>query len=82
MIYVGTSGFSYKEWKGIFYPEKLPAKQFLSFYSQHFNTTEINNTFYQFPFTEHCRWLGVTGPRRVPVHLEVESEDHSQEAAD
>ena len=49
MIYVGTSGLSYKEWKGVFYPDKLPAKDYLSFYSQHFSTTEINNTFYRSP---------------------------------
>lgn len=48
-ILIGTSGFSYKEWKGIFYPEKLPAKQYLSYYAQHFSTTEINNTFYRIP---------------------------------
>lgn len=49
MIFVGTSGFSYKEWKGSFYPEDLPVKQYLSFYAQHFHTTEINNTFYRIP---------------------------------
>ena len=49
MIYVGTSGFSYPEWKGIFYPEDLPARRYLSFYGQHFSSTEINNTFYRFP---------------------------------
>jgi uncharacterized protein YecE (DUF72 family) len=48
-IFIGTSGFSYKEWKGIFYPEDLPAKQYLSFYAKHFPTTEINNTFYRMP---------------------------------
>jgi len=48
-IFVGTSGFSYKEWKGIFYPEDLPAKEYLSFYAKHFHTTEINNTFYKTP---------------------------------
>ncbi len=52
MIYVGTSGFSYKEWKGIFYPEKLPQKQYLSYYGEQFRTTEINNTFYRFPSPE------------------------------
>src|SRR6186997_955287 len=51
-ILIGTSGFSYKEWKGIFYPEKLPAKQYLQFYAQHFRTTEINNTFYKIPNAE------------------------------
>lgn len=48
-LWIGTSGFSYPEWRGAFYPEKLPAKQFLGFYAQHFPTTEINNTFYRFP---------------------------------
>ena len=44
-LYVGTSGYSYKEWKGKFYPQNLPAKQMLSFFSQHFRTVEINYTF-------------------------------------
>jgi uncharacterized protein YecE (DUF72 family) len=47
--YVGTSGYSYKEWKGIFYPEKMPAKDMLRFYSERFGTVEINNTFYHMP---------------------------------
>jgi len=48
-ILIGTSGYSYKEWKGLFYPPDLPAKNYLRFYSEHFPTTEINNTFYRFP---------------------------------
>ena len=48
-IYIGTSGFGYKEWKGIFYPEKIAPKEMLRFYSEHFNTVEINNTFYHMP---------------------------------
>jgi uncharacterized protein YecE (DUF72 family) len=51
-IYVGTSGYSYKEWKGIFYPEKLPPKEMLQFYGEHLGAVEINNTFYRMP-TEH-----------------------------
>jgi uncharacterized protein YecE (DUF72 family) len=46
---VGTSGYSYKEWKGIFYPEDLPAAKMLSFYAAHFGAVEINNTFYRMP---------------------------------
>ena len=45
----GTSGFSYKEWKGSFYPEKLPANKMLSFYSEQLAAVEINNTFYRMP---------------------------------
>jgi uncharacterized protein YecE (DUF72 family) len=53
-ILVGTSGFAYKEWKGSFYPEKLPAKKYLSYYAEHFRTTEINNTFYRMPTAKLC----------------------------
>ena len=48
-IYIGTSGFAYKEWKGKFYPEKISPKEMLRFYSGHFHTVEINNTFYHMP---------------------------------
>src|SRR5215471_8306455 len=51
-VFVGTSGFSYKEWRGIFYPEDLPVKKYLSFYAERFHTTEINNTFYRLPTTK------------------------------
>jgi uncharacterized protein YecE (DUF72 family) len=55
MIFIGTSGFSYTAWRGIFYPEKLPQKSFLSYYARHFLTTEINNTFYRIPKPEVAR---------------------------
>ena len=48
-LHVGTSGYSYKEWKGNFYPEDLPAKEMLSFYSRRLPAVEINNTFYRLP---------------------------------
>lgn len=48
-LYVGTSGYSYKEWKGSFYPEKLSAKKMLGYYGERFRTVEINNSFYQMP---------------------------------
>jgi uncharacterized protein YecE (DUF72 family) len=47
--YVGTSGFSYKEWKGSFYPEKLPNASMLGYYAERLGTVEINNTFYRLP---------------------------------
>jgi len=47
--WIGCSGFHYKEWKKVFYPEKLPQKKWFEFYSQHFNTLELNVTFYRFP---------------------------------
>ena len=48
-LYTGTSGFSYKEWKGSFYPEKLPAKDMLAHYGGRLSAVEINNTFYRMP---------------------------------
>jgi uncharacterized protein YecE (DUF72 family) len=51
-VRVGTSGYSYKEWKGIFYPDDLPAAKMLSFYAGRFDSVEINNTFYRMPNPE------------------------------
>ena len=48
-LHVGTSGYSYKEWKGIFYPEDLPAKDMLAYYATKLPAVEINNTFYRLP---------------------------------
>ena len=48
-LYVGTSGYSYKEWKGKFYPDTIPAKDMLSYYAAHFQAVELNNTFYRMP---------------------------------
>jgi len=48
-LHVGTSGYSYPEWKGSFYPEKLKAKEMLEYYAGQFGTVEINNTFYRSP---------------------------------
>ena len=48
-LYVGTSGYSYKEWKGPFYPKDLPDKQMLRYYGERFRSVEINNTFYRMP---------------------------------
>jgi uncharacterized protein YecE (DUF72 family) len=50
-LYVGTSGYSYKEWKGSFYPKDLPADQMLRYYAERYGTVEINNTFYRMPKT-------------------------------
>src|SRR5688572_18017944 len=49
MIWIGTSGYSYPEWKGSFYPADLPTARMLSYYAERFPTVEINNTFYRMP---------------------------------
>jgi uncharacterized protein YecE (DUF72 family) len=48
-LLTGTSGFAYREWKGSFYPEKLPAADMLGYYAARFPSCEINNTFYRMP---------------------------------
>jgi uncharacterized protein YecE (DUF72 family) len=48
-LHAGTSGYSYAEWRGTFYPEAMPAAQMLAFYAARFDTVEINNTFYRMP---------------------------------
>jgi uncharacterized protein YecE (DUF72 family) len=48
-VLVGTSGYSYKEWKPAFYPQDLAPRDFLRFYAGHLPTVEINNTFYRMP---------------------------------
>lgn len=48
-VFAGTSGYSYKEWKGAFYPAELSESEFLGYYAGKFSTVEINNSFYRFP---------------------------------
>lgn len=48
-ILAGTSGFSYKEWKGSFYPADMKPDGMLSYYAERFDTVELNNTFYRLP---------------------------------
>lgn len=49
MILVGTAGYSYDDWKGVFYPEKTDKKDMLSLYAVQFSFTEINSTYYRLP---------------------------------
>jgi uncharacterized protein YecE (DUF72 family) len=51
-LHVGTSGFSYKEWKGSFYPKDLATRGMLRYYAERFQAVEINNTFYRMPTAE------------------------------
>src|SRR5438552_4010485 len=46
---IGCSGWIYRHWRGCFYPEKLPTKRWFEFYAQHFDTAELNATFYRLP---------------------------------
>jgi len=62
-LYAGTSGFSYLEWRGDFYPPDLPAARLLHHYSRRLPTVELNNTFYRFPSIRQVEaWREATPP--------------------
>lgn len=60
---IGCSGFYYREWKDVFYPKGLAQKNWFSFYCQHFNTIEINSTFYKMPTQKSfAKWYAESTP--------------------
>src|SRR5205807_2157336 len=62
-LLAGASGYSFKEWKGSFYPEDMKPDGMLAFYSARLPTVEINNTFYRMPKTEVLAdWAATTPP--------------------
>ena len=52
-VRIGCSGWQYKHWRGSFYPADLPAARWLEHYAEHFDTVELNNSFYRLPSTEN-----------------------------
>lgn len=62
-VRVGTSGWSYRHWKGPFYPVELPDSAWLDFYARHFRTVEIDSSFYRLPDERTlCRWRNAVPP--------------------
>ena len=61
-VHVGTSGYNYPEWKGTFYPDKLPAAKMLAYYVERFSTVEINATFYRMPNAKTVAGWAATAP--------------------
>src|SRR5438445_13411069 len=60
-LVAGASGYSFKEWKGSFYPEKMKPDEMLPFYAERLPTVEINNTFYRMPRTTMLEnWAAIT----------------------
>lgn len=48
-FHIGCSGYAYREWKNVFYPDKLPQRRWFEYYTENFDTLELNVTFYKFP---------------------------------
>ena len=59
---IGTSGWVYNDWRGPFYPADLPARKWLDFFCLHFDTVELNNSFYRLPVDETWRKWGKAVP--------------------
>jgi len=60
-VYIGTSGWVYPHWENIFYPETLPSKNKLKYFSRHFKTTEVNYSFYRLLRPATCQnWYSQT----------------------
>ena len=70
-IWVGTSGYNYPEWRGSFYPQKLPATQMLPYYAERFATVEINNTFYRMPNEKSVAGWSQATPERFKLTLKA-----------
>ncbi len=78
--WIGCSGFHYKEWKEVFYPKNIPQTKWFEYYCEHFNTIELNTTFYRFPRPEALQtWynkspeefkFSVKGPRLI-THYKI-----------
>src|SRR3979490_1769922 len=62
-IRIGCSGWQYRHWRGVFYPAGLPQSRWLDHYAQHFDTVEINSTFYRLPDAATFAAWGRRAPR-------------------
>ena len=71
MIWVGTSGYNYPEWRGSFYPEKLQAAKMLPYYAERFPTVEINYTFYRAPNEKILEGWSSATPDRFKLTLKA-----------
>jgi uncharacterized protein YecE (DUF72 family) len=64
-LLIGTSGYDYKDWKEVFYPEKLAQVRFLEYYASQFNSLELNGTYYRMPTQEQMRKMYIKSSGRL-----------------
>ncbi|CAN5798693.1 DUF72 domain-containing protein [soil metagenome] len=69
--WIGTSGFQYPEWKGTFYPEKMPTAKMLPYYAERFSTTEVNYTFHRIPSAKTIDGWCSNTPERFQFSLKA-----------
>lgn len=71
-VFIGTSGWQYWHWKGIFYPENIKSDEMLKFYAENFNTVEINTTFYHFQKTKtFLKWKDIVRNKNFIFSLKL-----------
>ncbi len=71
MIYVGTSGFHFDDWKDVFYPPHLKKKEWLPWYTRHFPALEINSTYYRIPSPATFESIHSRTPDGYPIILKL-----------
>jgi uncharacterized protein YecE (DUF72 family) len=82
MIYIGTSGFSYEDWVGPYYPPDLNKQDWLAFYAKEFNTLEINYTYYRMPTARTLAGMARKVPNEFLFTLKTPQEmTHTRDAA-
>ena len=82
MIWVGTSGYNYPEWKGSFYPADLAAEKMLPYYAARFPTVEINYTFYRMPTEKLVGGWAAQMPSPYQAHAQGAAAHHARQPAE
>ena len=65
IVHIGTSGWSYDPWEGVLYLHQLPPRQELDRYIQHYQTVEVNSTYYRWPPNATFAFLAIAPPPRI-----------------
>jgi uncharacterized protein YecE (DUF72 family) len=73
-VHIGCSGYNYKEWKDMFYPQGLPQSKWLQYYAEQYNTVEINASFYRFPTSKSLK----TWYEKTPAHFRFSLKANNQ----
>ncbi len=74
VVYIGTSGYYYEDWRSVFYPPDLPKSEMLTFYSRHFNAVEINATYYKIPDQKTFQRLADNTPDDFQIMVKTHQE--------
>lgn len=73
-VFIGTSGYSYEDWRQVFYPQELPANKMLDFYTQYFSAVEINATYYTIPKPASFKRMA----EKTPVNFQFIVKTHQE----